>query len=103
MSSLKRRKFPQLIVEEGDKETKLKNLKRQLRGVKNRNRQYKSILESIPKAPKTIEPPKIPTITEIESSWMNGYMNFDVDILNRNDPQLQLSNTKPLISNFLLD
>ena len=34
---------------------------------------------------------------------MNGYMNFDVDILNRNDPQLQLSNTKSLISNFLLD
>ena len=34
---------------------------------------------------------------------MNGYMNFDVDILNRNDPQLQLSYTKSLISNFLLD
>ena len=34
---------------------------------------------------------------------MNGYMKFDVDILNRNDPQLQLSNTKSLISNFLLD
>ena len=30
-------------------------------------------------------------------------MNFDVDILNRNDSQLQLKNTEPLIPNFLFN
>ena len=30
-------------------------------------------------------------------------MNFDVDILDEHDPQLQLKNTESSISNFLLD
>ena len=68
--------------------------------LKKRNKELRNILDI---KPKTTEPPKIPKITEIESSRMNGFMNFDVDILNRNDPQLQLSNTKSMISNFLLD
>ena len=68
--------------------------------LKKRNKQLRNKLDI---KPKTTEPPKIPTITEIESSRMIGYMDFDVGILNRNDPQLYLLKTKSLTSNFLLD
>ena len=89
-----------MIVEGEDKETELKRLKKnnykktttnkQLK----KHKQLKDILESIPKAPK---------ITKIDSSRKSYYMNFDVEILDEHDAQLQLKNTESSISNFLLD
>ena len=90
---MKRRKLPQLIVEEGDKEAKLKRLKRQLRSVKKRNKQFKSILDSIPK-PKTKSLIEKPIITKIDTSYKNNCMNFDVAIINKFDPLFQLHQKK---------
>ena len=37
-----------------------------------------------------MEKTKVPKITKIKSSKKNSYMSFDVNILNRNDPQIQV-------------
>ena len=87
----------------GGQRSNTKTIQKQINGFKNQNKQLKDILESLPKAPKIIEKPKVPKITKNESSKKSNYMDLDVGILDKHDLLLQLKNTESLISNFLLD